>query len=278
MNTNQKDIANLPIRCKLTLVYAISLVIAALMAIASVAGLLNQTGVYPTEELLQAFVPNDLVNLVIGLPILLGSMWLARRGKLVGLLLWPGALFYVFYTYVVYVFAMPVNVAFLLHLTLVALSAYTMISLIGSIDGRAVQDRLTGAVPEKFGGGVVAGLGFLFFVRVVTVLVSAINSQTSMSSSELALNAADFLLTPAWVIGGVLLWRRQALGYVTGLGLLFQASMLFIGLIFIMIIQPVMTAAEFALGDVLVVFVMGMVSFIPFGLFVRGVVSKRNPS
>ena len=278
MNTTQENKANLPTRRDLALTYAMSFTVAVLMAAVSVAGLLYRTVIYPTDELLRSFVPNDVVNLFIGLPILLGSMWLARRGKLIGLLLWPGALFYVFYTYVVYVFAMPVNVAFLLHLTLVALSAYTMISLIGSIDGRAVQDRLTGAVPEKFGGGVVAGLGFLFFVRVVTVLVSAINSQTSMSSSELALNAADFLLTPAWVIGGVLLWRRRALGYVTGLGLLFQASMLFIGLIFIMIIQPVMTAAEFALGDVLVVFVMGMVSFIPFGLFVRGVVSKRNPS
>ena len=278
MNTKQKDTASLPITCKLTLVYAISLVIAALMAIASVAGLLNQTIVYPTEELLQAFVPNDLVNLIIGLPILLGSMWLARRGKLVGLLLWPGALIYVFYTYVIYVFCMPVNVAFLLHLTLVTLSAYTMIGLIASIDGKAVQSQLTGAVPERFGGGVVAGLGFLFFARVVSVLVSALITQTSMSSPELALNIADFLLTPAWVIGGVLLWRRRALGYVTGLGLLFQASMLFIGLIFIMILQPFITEAQFVLSDVLVIFVMGMISFIPFGLFVRGVASKRNPS
>jgi hypothetical protein len=34
---------------------------------------------------------------MIGLPILRGSMGLARRGKLLGLLLWPGALFYVLY-------------------------------------------------------------------------------------------------------------------------------------------------------------------------------------
>jgi len=277
MSTNQKDIANLPIRCKLTLVYAISLVIAVLMAIASVAGLLNQTIVSPTEELLQAFVPNAGVNLGLGLPILLGSMWLARRGKLVGLLLWPGALFYVFYTYIVYVLAMPVNVAFLLHLTLVTLSVYTMIGLIAGIDGKAVQGQLTGAVPERFGGGVVAVLGFLFFMRVAIVMINVLVSQKPITSTELALNVTDFLITPAWIIGGVLLWRRRAIGYVTGLGLLFQASMLFIGLIFIMIVGPVMTAAEFVLSDVLVIFVMGMVCFIPFGLFVRGVASKRNP-
>lgn len=278
MNTNQKDTADLPIRSNLTLAYAISLVIAALMAIASVAGLLYQTIIYPTDELLQSFVPNDVVNLFIGVPILLGSLWLARRGKLIGLLFWPGALFYVFYTYIIYVFSMPLNVAFLLHLTLVTLSAYTMIGVVASIDGKAVQHRLTGAVPERAGGGVLAGLGILFFVRVTGVMVNALISQTPLPAAELALHVSDFMISPAWVIGGVLLWRRQALGYVTGLGLLFQASMSFIGLIVVLILRPFITAAQFVLSDVLVVFVMGMVCFIPFGLFVRGAASKRSPS
>jgi hypothetical protein len=74
-------------------------------------------------------VSNDVVNLFIGLPILLGSMWLAWRGKLIGLLFWPGALFFVLYNYLIYVFAMPLNVAFLLHLALVTLSVYTIIGL-----------------------------------------------------------------------------------------------------------------------------------------------------
>jgi hypothetical protein len=276
MNTNREDTANLPIRCNLTLAYAVSLVIAALMAIASVAGLLYPTLFYPTDELFQSFVPNDVVNLLIGLPILLGSMWLARRGKLIGLLFWPGALFYVFYTYVVYVLSMPLNVAFLLHLTLVTLSAYTTIGLVASIDGNAVQHRLAGAVPERVGGGVIAGFGVLFFVRVVGVLVSALISQTPVAATELALHVTDFLIAPAFVIGGVLLWRRQALGYVTGLGLLFQASMLFIGLIFILILGPFITEAQFVLSDVVVIFVMGMVCFIPFALFVRGASSKDD--
>jgi hypothetical protein len=270
MSTDQKPTANLPIKSNLTLAYAISLLIAALMAVASLAGLLVPTTVYPTDELFQAFVPNDVVNLLIGLPILLGSLWLAWRGKLVGLLLWPGALFYVFYTYVVYVLSMPLNVPFLLHLTLVASSAYAMIGLVGSIDGQAVAHRLAGAVPERAGGGVLAGLGILIFARVVGVLVGALISQAPIVPVELALHVSDFLIAPAWVIGGVLLWRREPLGYVAGLGLLFQASTLFIGLIVVLILQPFMTAAPFAPIDVLLVFVMGLVCFIPLALFVRG--------
>ena len=278
MNTNQEHNTSLPTRRNLTLIYALSFIIAILMAGASVTGLLHRAAIYPTDDLLQSFVSNDVVNLLIGLPILLGSMWLARRGKLIGLLLWPGALFFVLYNYMVYVFAMPLNVAFLLHLTLVTLSVYTVIGLIASIDGEAVQQRLTGSVPERVAGGILVGLGLLFFLRVIGVIVSALTSQTPIAETELALHVSDFLITPAWVIGGVLLWRRKELGYVTGLGLLFQASMLFIGLIIFLLLQPFLTAAPFVLADVVVIFILGLICFIPFALFVRGVVSGRRSS
>ena len=80
------------------------------------------------------------------------------------------------------------------------------------------------------------------------------------------------MIIPAWIIGGALLWRRQALGYVAGAGLLFQASMLFVGLIIFLLLQPVLTDAPFAAANVAVVFVMGLVCFIPFLVFTRGVV------
>ncbi len=264
----------LPITRDLTLAYEFSLVIALIVAVASVIGLLYQTSIYPTKELLKTFVSNDVVNLFIGLPILLGSLWLARRGKLMGLLFWPGALFYVLYNYIVYVLGMPLTLVSLLYLALVTLSAYTMYNLVVSIDGKAVQQRLTGAVPERFAGGVLIGLGTLFFLRVISVMVNALINQTPVAATELALHITDFVITPAWVIGGILLWRRQALGYVTGAGLLFQASMLFIGLIILMLLQPLLTAAPLILADVIVIFVMGLVCFIPFALFVRGVASK----
>lgn len=59
------------------------------------AGLLFPSAVYPDEEVRRAFLANDVVNLVIGLPVLLGTLWLLRRGNLFGLLGLLGALFYV---------------------------------------------------------------------------------------------------------------------------------------------------------------------------------------
>ena len=278
MNKDQSRNASMPIKHNLTLIYGLTFIIAILMAAASVAGLLHQTSVYPTDELLQSFLANDVTNLLIGLPMLLASMWLTRRGKLIGLLFWPGALFFVLYNYIVYVFAMPLNLAFLAHLALVMLSVYSLIGLLTSIDGKVVQQQLVGVVPERLAGGVLAGLGLLFVLMVIGAIVQALISQTPIAETELALHVADFLIAPAWVVCGVLLWQRNAFGYVAGLGLLFQASMLFIGLIIVLLLQPFLTAAPFSLVDVVVVFAMGLICFIPFALFIRGVVSSNNPS
>jgi hypothetical protein len=273
MNAHHND---LPLKSSVSLIYIFSFVIAILMTIASIAGLQYRTVIYPTDELVKSFVPNDVVNLLIGLPILLGSMWLAWRGKWIGLLCWPGALFFVAYNYLAYVFAMPLNWAFILHLILAAMSVYALIGLAANIDGNLVQQKLSGAVPEKFAGGVLAGLGSLFLLRVIGVLIGALSSGDSLPKTELAVNISDFLTIPAWVIGGILLWRRQAFGYVAGLGLLFQGSMLFIALIVFLLIQPFLTSAPFALADVIVIFAMGLVCFVPFALFVRGVIASSN--
>ena len=271
----EKPATTLPIINNLTPLYISSLLIAVLVTIVSVAGLVIPDKIYPSEELLRSFIPTDVINLFIGLPILLGSLWFTHRGKLIGLLFWPGALFFVFYHYIVYIFALPLSWVFLLDLIITASTVYTIIGLVSSIDGQEVQKNLNGRVPEKLSGGILAILGLLFAVRVIAVLAGAMINQTSLPRSEVALQVSDFLLTFSWVICGVLLWQRKSFGYVTGLGLLFQGSMLFIGLIIFLFLQPVLTDAPFVLLDVIVIFIMGLITFVPFGLFVRGVISSR---
>ena len=264
---------SLPINRTLTTAYVSSSLVALLLTVVSLAGLLFQDTVYPTAELAQSFVVTDLVNLIIGLPILLASMWFAHRSKLVGLLFWPGALFFVIYHFIVYIYVMPLSWMFLLYITLLVLSIYAMISLVASIDGRVVGERLSDRVPERLAGGVLIGLGAFSLLRNLSVLADAILNQTTLPITELGVIISDFILIPAWIIGGLLLWRRQALGYVGGTGLLFQGSMLFVGLIVWLILTPLMTGAPFVPLDVIVVAIMGMICFIPFGLFVRGVIA-----
>lgn len=226
----------LPLTGDLTFAHALSSVVAALLAVAAAGGLLLRTSVYPTEALILSFLPVDAFHLAVGLPILVISMWLTRRGRLIGLLCWPGALLYVFYSYVTNLIGVPFGVLFLPTLLLVPLSAYATIAVVTSIDAKAAQRRLSGAVPARAAGAVLVVLTSLFVLMAVGDIVTAVVTHREVGPLERTLWIADLTtISPACLIGGVLLFRRRALGYVGGAGLLLAYAMLFIGLLPVMV-------------------------------------------
>jgi len=246
------------------------------MAAVSIGGLLYPSTFYPTSDLLQSFLTNDLVTLFVGPLILLGSMWLTHRDKLVGLLCWPGALLYIIYNYIAYIFGTPFSLFTFAYLALVLLSTYNILDLLKSIDTKSVQERLSTGVPVRTAGLVLVVFGVLFTVRATGMIAEASRDQTVLPSSEIGVLIADILMSMLWIAGGVLLLRRRPLGYVSGLGLLFVASILFISLIMFLLLQPFLTDAPFVLVDVIVVFIMGLICFIPFGLLVRKVAASER--
>jgi len=276
--SNKTQSNSLPVTRGLTRAYTLTIVVMVGMGVLSLVGLILPDSVYPSEEFIRSFLVNDVINLLIGLPILLGSRWLTRRGNLIGLLFWPGALLYVLYNYTAYIFGLPINWMVLAYIALVLLSGITIFDLLFSIDRESVKEQLSGNVPVKISGWFLVLFGALFLFRAIGVITEASTNGTAVAVSEIGVLIADIVLSVLMIVGGALLLRRSPLGYTSGLGLLFAASMLFIGLVMILLLQPVLTDASFVLMDVLVVFIMGLICFIPCGLFTRGVVSSGKSS
>ncbi len=251
--------------------FALSWLIALLLTVLSLAGLLFPSAIYPSADLRRAFLANDVVNLLIGLPVLVVSMLSARRGGWIGQLFWPGALLYVIYNAIAYAVALFPSWIFLLHVALLILSLMALVGVSTSLDFPDIQRRLIGSVPERLAAGVLVGLGTLFFLRSIGQVAGG----ATPLSAEFAVAVADLLVTPVWILGGVWLWRRRAAGYALGAGLLFQASLLFVGLLVFFLLQPLLLGEPFPTGDFVVIFGMGLICFIPFGLFVRGMLRSR---
>lgn len=269
----------LPLKQGITRVWNLSIILAIFLGVMSLIGLIFRDSIYTSEEQIRAFLANDIINLIVEVPILLVSMWLTRGGKLVGLLLWPGALLYVLYNYITYVVGLPFGTITLIYLALVLLSAFLIFDLMRRIDLHLVKERLAGAVWERISGWILVLFGALFLFRAIAIIVEAFMNQTALPISEIGLLIADLALSVVWILGGILLLKRTPLGYASGLGLLFLGSMLFVGLALILLLQPLLiTDAQFASVDVIVVLIMGSICFIPFGLFLRGVLSVGNPS
>lgn len=275
--SDKTQFKSLPVRGDLTAEFLLTMAVAILMAALSIIGLLSPTSIYPSDEVIELFKPNDLINLIFGLPILIATMLVARRGNLVGLLLWPGALLYVLYNYSTYVFGVGGSWTMLLFFFLVLLSCYTIIRLLRDFDGEAIRRRLEGAVAERVSGGALLIFGILFLLLALVTIWNAMMSNSVVQVIEIAPSLADIIVSILWIVGGILLLRRSTLGYVSGLGLLFAAIALIIGLILFLLLWPVLTEAVFSPTDVVVVSIMGLIIAIPFALFLRGVLTTEQP-
>ncbi len=249
--------------------YTISLIVAALAGVAALTGLIDTGALYPTEALRELALPNDVTTLMLGVPMLLGSILLARRHRMAGHLLWPGALLYILYNAVTYLLALPLSWILAVYALIGVLGLYCLILLVRGLNPVAVQEQMTDRVPARSSALVLTVIGGLVATRSITLLTDAMSGEPSLPSTDRALLLVDLLFSPLWLAGGLLLWRRRPWGYAAALPLLFQASSLFLGLIVILLLRPVMLDLDFAPGDVLAVAIMGLICFVPFGRFLR---------
>ncbi len=102
-----------------------------------------------------------LVVIAVAVPVLLVAVRTTSRGSLRALLIWVGALGYLLYNAVMFVFATPYNRAFLLYVLMLSLCLWALVSVLVAVDLRGVADRTSSRLPAR---------GLAAFVWVVVVL------------------------------------------------------------------------------------------------------------
>lgn len=253
-----------------------TLALAALVTGLSLAGVLFPEVIYPTESLRASLAPNDLQNLLVGLPALLVSLVLFRRQdarrvrthRPLGVLLLPGAIFYLTYNYLVYLFALPQGLPLLGSGLIVAGSLYTLVNAGTAVDWASIGRAAEARAPARVAGGVAAVMGIAFLLRAAGLLLGPAAGMEVIPDAELALNLTDLLVSPAWILAGALLVLKRPAGFSLSIAVLFQASLLFLGLIVLLLVRPSMTDVPFDLGELLAVCVLGLLAFLPFAVLV----------
>ena len=130
------QLTSLPVTRELAFPTVLSVLIAGVLAVTSVVGLVwGQQGLYRADPTtLPAFLGQDALTLLVGLPLLIGAAWSTGRGSLRGLLVWLGALFYIAYSYAYYLLSPEFNPLFPAYLTIVSASLYCLVYLLLSVD------------------------------------------------------------------------------------------------------------------------------------------------
>jgi hypothetical protein len=181
---------------------------------ASVGGLFWE-GLYRDSEKIQAaWFVNDLVTLIVVLPLMLGAWWQARRRRFTAGLLLNGLLVYLFYNYAFYLFGAVFNAFFLLYVALVAGSFYALMLQLLRIDWGHLQQRVQ-RLPRV--GWVSAFMVFIALPLLLAeggmVLDATLSGKIPETPSVIfALDLS--IVVPASLLAGILLWRRTTWGYL----------------------------------------------------------------
>jgi hypothetical protein len=191
--------------------------LAVLLLICSIVGLLfGADGFYAANpETLPQILGQDLITLVLGVPLLLGCVKLTQKGSLKGVLLWTGLLFYFAYSYYFYVVGVRFNALFLVYIAIVALSLYGLLALLIQLQGIAMQDYLSSKIPTRSIAAFLLTMAGMFTALWIGVTLSKLFAGSALSPVERYVIGIDgMVLLPLMFIGGWLLWRNRPWGYL----------------------------------------------------------------
>ena len=249
----------------LGLPFLASVAVAAGTAIVSVIGIVQGSELYGTDPPLILVSPGgDLANLIITLPALIAVMWFARRGSFVGLLMWPGAMFYTLYIYSVYLVGAPTGMMLFAYVALVVLSATSLVASLARIATDRVRSQLA-RTPVRFVGGALVVIAIAAYAGLTATAVSEFGRRGAESGFRPQWVIDCALGTPPLLIGGFLAWLRRPLGYAIVGGLLFVSGLGGLAFAAAAMLQGLLSYAPI---EWLVVGVHLIISAISFGLMV----------
>ena len=247
-----------------SLVYVSSLAFLVLFAAASIAGVVAPEQTYRFVQVAEVYQSNDLVNLLFAAPLLIVALVFARR-KSFARCLWAAVLFYSIYNDIAYIYAMPPSIGFVLHVGLLGLGVYTLVALFRGIgDPSPEPGGAAGLRPiHRVAGMILALLGATFAVRAVIEMLAVATSGAEFNAAAFPVLVADLLIAPAWIVVGVMLAVNRPFGRRAGQAAAFHMAMLFIGLLLLLVLQPMVTGAAFNVEDFAVVAGMAVIGTLP---------------
>ncbi len=164
-------------------------------------------------------IGQDMVTLLIGIPLLIVASLLASKGLLRGKVLLAGTLGYFLYTYTSMSMLTAYNELFLVYVALMSLGFFAFIMSIMAIDVATVPAYFSARFPRRTVAGFALFLGAMLSMLWIKLVVPPLLAGTPPvgldSYATLVIQALDLgFIAPTAILTGVLLLRREPLGYL----------------------------------------------------------------
>ena len=166
----------------------------------------------------------DVINLVIGLPLLALGIYLGGRDSLRGRMLLSGLMSYFFYVYLMYATMMAFNPLFLVYVLIFGLCAIAFVINLSVIDIASLPTQIGERFPRRLYAGymlvVAVMMTFLWLGRVIPITLTNSLPTELAGFSTLEAQALDLgFIVPLNLVAAILLRRGSPWGYIlAGIG------------------------------------------------------------
>jgi hypothetical protein len=195
----------------------LSWAVVGLMSVQAAVGILAPSVYRDLAWIRAAWLGNDIVTLVVGVPLLAGGLMAARRGSVRGELLWYAGLAYGVYNYAYYLFGAALNPVFPLFVAAFVGSVWALALSLGTADVRGIATSFSPRTPARTVAGYMGLTGFGLGVAWLAQWAALVFAGTVPSIGEGAFRLVASLdlsvVVPLMLVGAFLLWGRRAWGY-----------------------------------------------------------------
>lgn len=205
---------------KLNSAYVLSSIIAVLTLVAAAGGLFIDDLYRDDTFITVGWYGNDLVTLVVAIPLLVAALILSMRGSQRAQLVWLGMLDYTLYNYAFYLFGAALNRFFLVYVALFTLSVLALIFGLANVDVNGISQKFQARTPVKWISGYMMFwavlLGVAWIAQSLDFVVTGQLPQSGLDEGGFKLVAAlDLsLVVPGLVLAAIWLWKHRPWGYV----------------------------------------------------------------
>jgi hypothetical protein len=173
---------------------------------------------YDTISASSQEVGQDVVTLILGLPLLIAGVVLTRGGSLRGRLLLTGALGYFLYTYGAMSFLTAFNPLYLIYVALFSLSLFGFILALSGLDPDLVVKHISEHFPRRaiatYFMIVAAFLSLAWLGLVVPPLFSGKPPAGLESAITMVIQSLDLgVIVPTSFMTAILLFQKRPWGY-----------------------------------------------------------------
>jgi hypothetical protein len=164
-------------------------------------------------------IAQDYITLFVAVPLLLLSLYVARKGSLRGRLMLSGVLFYFMLTYLFYLTMAMYNVFFLGYVVLLSSGFFAVTLSLLSFDIKKIVSYFKPKLPVKLLGGFLIFnailIGLLWLSVILPSLISGTNPVDLDHYTTLIVQGLDLaLFLPISFLSGYFLIKRKAIGYI----------------------------------------------------------------